>query len=55
MRHLRAFEEQFIRYLHDHAQGLRNAILIQQELSPEVEQMLNEAIAEFKRHHFVYE
>ncbi len=55
VRHLRAFEEQFIRYLHDYAQALRNAIAIQGELSPEVEQMLNEAIDEFKRHRFVYE
>jgi len=55
VRHLRAFEAQFIPYLHARAQGLRNAIALQRELSPELEQMLAETIAEFKRHHFVYE
>lgn len=45
-----AFEDQFLAFLHDKRQGLRNAIAIQRELSPELAQGLDETVAEFKRH-----
>ena len=47
-----SFEEQLVRYLHESNQGLRNAINIQRELSPEIEQALQETIVEFKQHYF---
>ena len=43
-----AFEAQFVRYLHETNQALRNAITIQRELSAEIEQALEQALAEFK-------
>ena len=44
-----AFEEHFVGFLHESRQGLRNAIAIQQELGPELEQALRATIEEFKR------
>ena len=44
-----SFEEQFLAFLHEKRQGLRNAIAIQRELSPELEQALDETITDFKR------
>jgi len=44
-----AFEESFITFLHERRQGLRNAIAIQRELWPELEQSLRGALEEFKR------
>jgi len=44
-----AFEEQFIRFLHEEHQGLRNAIAMQRELSPEIEEHMEEAIKGFKQ------
>ncbi|MFH1085188.1 MAG: F0F1 ATP synthase subunit alpha, partial [Chloroflexota bacterium] len=46
------FEREFIAFLHEQGQGLRNAIAIQQQLSTEIETMLDEMIAEFKHHVF---
>jgi len=43
------FEQQFIHYLHERRQGLRNAISIQQALSPEIERDLEGTIRDFKR------
>jgi len=43
------FEEQFLTFLHERRQGVRNAIAIRRELAPELEQALDETITEFKR------
>jgi len=43
------FERQFIRFLNERRQGLRNAISIQRDLTPQLEQLLTETIHEFKQ------
>jgi F0F1-type ATP synthase alpha subunit len=42
------FEAQLVRFLHQERQGLRNAISIQRELSPDLEQRLQETLQSFK-------
>ncbi len=49
---VRVFERQLLAYLRERRQGLRNAIAIQGDLSPELEQNLQETLTEFKRTHF---
>jgi F-type H+-transporting ATPase subunit alpha len=49
------FESQFLRFLHERGQGLRNAITIQRALSPEIEHMLRDMIGEFKQNTFSLE
>ena len=49
---IRRFEVDFVRKLHESYQGLRNAIDIQRDLSPEIEQGLSEALREFLDHEF---
>jgi F-type H+-transporting ATPase subunit alpha len=44
------FESQLVRFLHQERQGLRNAISIQRELSPDLEQRLQETLESFKEH-----
>ena len=44
------FERQFVEFLHSSRQSLRNAITIQQELSPELERELEEALVDFREH-----
>ena len=46
---IKEFEDQFISFLHERRQGLRNAITIQRELSAEIERSLQETIADFKK------
>jgi F-type H+-transporting ATPase subunit alpha len=46
------FESQFLRFLEERGQGLRNAISIQRDLSPDIERMLREIITEFKQYVF---
>jgi len=46
---LAAVEERFVQFLNRQRQGLRNAIAIQRELSPELQQAFDEAIEEFKQ------
>lgn len=43
------FEAQFVAFLHEQGQGVRNAIEIQGALTPKIERLLEETIAEFKR------
>ncbi|MBN1402494.1 MAG: F0F1 ATP synthase subunit alpha [Anaerolineae bacterium] len=49
------FESQFLRFLHERGQGLRNAITIQRALSPEIERMLRDMLDEFKQRTFSLE
>ncbi|MBC7317314.1 MAG: F0F1 ATP synthase subunit alpha, partial [Chloroflexi bacterium] len=49
------FEQQLIAFLRSNRQRLRNAIVLQNALTPEIEQMLTEAIEEFKRSEFLWE
>jgi F-type H+-transporting ATPase subunit alpha len=44
-----AFEEQFIRFLHERHQGLRNSIAMQGELSSEAETHLKDALQGFRQ------
>jgi F-type H+/Na+-transporting ATPase subunit alpha len=44
-----AFEEEFIRFLRDQHQGLRNTLAIQRDLTPEVESHLIDALQSFRR------
>jgi F-type H+-transporting ATPase subunit alpha len=50
---IREFERQFIPFLHQSHQGLRNAIMIQRHLSPELQQTMDETITEFKQREFI--
>ena len=45
----RAFETGFTRYLVEQNQGLRNAIDIQREISPDIDRGLSEALEEYRR------
>jgi F-type H+-transporting ATPase subunit alpha len=45
-----AYERQFLAFLRLKRQSLRNAITIQRELSPEIEQILIETLDEFQQH-----
>ena len=47
---VRTFESQFLAFLRQKRQSLRNALAIQRELSSEIEAMLVDAITEFKQH-----
>jgi len=47
---VRLFAEQLTRFMRESRQGARNAISIQRELTPEVQELLKQAIAEFKEH-----
>jgi F-type H+-transporting ATPase subunit alpha len=46
------WEAQFLRFLREGGQGLRNAIAIQRQLSPEIESQLRQFLAEFRRSGF---
>jgi len=48
--HVHVFEQQFLAFLRQKRQSLRNAITIQRELSTDIERMLVDAINEFKQH-----
>lgn len=50
---IRLFAEQLTRYMRESRQGARNAISIQRELTPEVQELLKQAIAEFKQRSLV--
>lgn len=49
------FERQFLAFLRTSRQRVRNAIVLQNALTPEIEQMLTEAVEEFKRTEFLWE
>jgi F0F1-type ATP synthase alpha subunit len=47
------FERQFLEFLRQKRQALRQAITIQRELSEQIESMLVDAITDFKQHDMV--